>query len=66
MSREEELEKELNCVREEYTRLQDHLADTELKYQSALASEKEEGGENLFNTELQTIVANLFNCEKYR
>ncbi|ESO85970.1 hypothetical protein LOTGIDRAFT_167463, partial [Lottia gigantea] len=60
----EDLEKELNSVREEYVRLQDHLADIELKYQSALANEKEGRGSQ-FSTELQTVVANLFNCEKY-
>ena len=59
------LQNHLKLLREEYVKLQKHLAEVERKYQVAAAAAGQ-SGDNNFVARLLDTVAGLFDKETYR
>ncbi|ESP02721.1 hypothetical protein LOTGIDRAFT_171795 [Lottia gigantea] len=57
---------ELMAIKEEYMKLQDHLADAELRYHTLLNIKEEENKVNIdYDRNLHKFVSKLFNKSNY-
>ena len=66
LSETTKLRTHLELLREEYVKLQNRHAELEKKYQIALATAGSAGEDSGFISKLLSVVADLFNREKYR